>query len=306
MKLGVIGLNPGNGHPFSFSAIVNGYSDEGFARSEWGVIHAYLKARDATEFGFPGVRVTHAWTQDPAATRSLCDAAGIEHAVAAPGELIGKVDAVLLCRHDHETHFAMAMPFLEAGLAVWVDKPLTLDLAELKAFRPYLERGKLMSCSGLAFARELDEPRATLAEYGALKLIRAAVVLDWEKYGVHMVDAVLKLGVGRPLAVTALPAGHQSLAIELDGGTLFQVDALGACPKTFRVDLFGEKRESSHQLFDNFHAFRRCLGHFVRMVETGRPQLDPLFTVTSMKTLIAGRRALAERRRITLDELETA
>jgi len=303
MKLGVIGLNPGNGHPFSFSAIVNGYSDDGFAKSGWPVIHDYLRAKDLADFGFPGVRVTHAWTQDAATTRVLCEASLVDHAVEEPRQMIGAVDAVLICRHDHETHHRMAMPFLEAGVPVYVDKPLSLDVPELIAFRPYLESGKLMSCSAMLYARELDDLRATLAEYGALKVVRAAVVLDWEKYGVHMVDAVLNLGYAKPVAVTRLPARHDSFAIEMDDGSLFQVDALGESTKNFRLDVFGTKRDSTHQLFDNFHAFRRCLGHFIRMVETGKPQLDPNFTLTSMKVMIAGNMSHAQNRRISLDDV---
>lgn len=303
MKLGIIGLNPGNGHPFSFSAIVNGYSDAGFAKADWPVIHEYLRANDKSEFGFPGVRVTHAWTQDAAKTRILCEASLIEHAAKDPAEMIGQVDGVLLCRHDYEMHHKMAMPFLTAGLPVYVDKPLSLVPAELKELRPFLERGKLMSCSAMAFARELDELHAALPEYGTIKLIRAAVVLDWEKYGVHMVDSVLALGHAHPVAVMALPARHDSFAIEMDDGSLFQVDALGEAPKNFRLDVFGSKRDSTHQLFDNFHAFRRCIGHFIKMVETGTPQIDPGLTLTSMKILIAGNMSRAEKRRVALDDI---
>ena len=34
----------------------------------------------------------------------------------------------------------MAQPFLEAGLPVFIDKPLSLDISELRAFKPYLEK----------------------------------------------------------------------------------------------------------------------------------------------------------------------
>ena len=50
-----------------------------------------------------------------------------------------------------------------------------------------------MSCSGMRYARELDEPRADLAAYGRLKLIRGAIVLSWEKYGVHLLEAILAM-----------------------------------------------------------------------------------------------------------------
>ena len=80
-------------------------------------------------------------------------------------------------------HFQMARPFLEAGLPVFVDKPLSLEVSELRAFKPYLERGQLMSCAGMRYARELDEPRADLAAYGRLKLIRGAIVFRGRNTG---------------------------------------------------------------------------------------------------------------------------
>ena len=52
-RVGVIGYSAGNGHPFSFSAIINGYSEEDFLTSGWPVINSYLKQREAEEFGFP-------------------------------------------------------------------------------------------------------------------------------------------------------------------------------------------------------------------------------------------------------------
>ena len=31
VRVGMIGMSEGNGHPFSFSAIINGYDDDGLA-----------------------------------------------------------------------------------------------------------------------------------------------------------------------------------------------------------------------------------------------------------------------------------
>jgi len=47
LRLGILGFSEGNGHPFSFGAIVNGYDDAAFARVGWDGIHAYLRARKA-------------------------------------------------------------------------------------------------------------------------------------------------------------------------------------------------------------------------------------------------------------------
>lgn len=304
LRVGILGMSEGNGHPFSFSAIVNGFSHEGMAASGWPGIHDYLRRRDASEFGGLGLRVTHAWTQDATVTVALCRACLVPHAVDRPEAMIGQVDAVILARDDHERHLAMATPFLEAGLPVFIDKPLTLDPAELTAFRPYLESGQLMSCSGMRFARELDVPRAGLAAYGELRLLRGAILNDWERYGVHLVDAVLGLTPARPLAVTPLPARHASLGIALDDGALLQIDALGDVGPCFRLDLFGSGQVSSHEIRDNFSMFRRMLFHFAEGVRTGRPAVPPSDTLASIRLLIAGRRARAEERTVHLDEID--
>ena len=111
---------------------------------------------------------------------------------------------MIIARDDYENHFQMASPFLEAGLPVFIDKPLSLESSELRTLRRYLEKGQLMSCSGMRYARELDEPRANLSAYGRLKLIRGAIVLSWEKYGVHLLEAILAVTPARPLAVRML------------------------------------------------------------------------------------------------------
>jgi predicted dehydrogenase len=303
VKVGMIGLSEGNGHPFSFSAILNGYDDAALAASGWPGIHAYVRRRDAADFGVPGLQVTHAWTQDPKVTRSLCEACRIPHPVARCEEMLGQVDALIVARDDHETHLELARPFLEAGVHALIDKPLSLDLEALRYFTPHLEAGRLMSCSGMRYARELDEVRATIADYGRLQLMRGAVVLSWEKYGIHLIDAFYGVTKARPLTVTALDAPHASLAVAMDDGSLLQIDALGDVPPTFHFEFFGTARVSSHDVSDNFSMFRRMLWHFAEMVRTGRPAVPAEDTLGSMRLLIAGRQAMESGRSVQLSEV---
>ncbi len=303
IPVAIMGLTEGNGHPYSFSAIINGYDDAGFAASDWGGIHDYLRRRDPSEIGMPPLRVTHAWTQDAAETAKLCAACRIDHAASDRDALVDQVEAVIIARDDHQQHWEFARPFLEKGLPVFLDKPLSLDAEELARFKPYLEQGKLMTGSGLRFAKELDEPRAELDAYGQLKLVRGAVVLDWERYGVHMVEGILGVLRSRPVAATAHRSEHPSVAVEMDDGTLVVIDALGGVPKTFCIDFFGTDRRSSHEVADNFSMFRRMLWHFARMVESGEPQIEPERTLDVMRVLMAGRLSRQAQRRVTVDEL---
>ncbi|MDH3469333.1 MAG: Gfo/Idh/MocA family oxidoreductase, partial [Gammaproteobacteria bacterium] len=234
IRVGMLGLSEGDGHPFSFSSIINGYSDSGMAESGWPGIHAYLRRRDASEFGGLNMEVTHAWTQYPDTTNTLCRAAKIPNAVADPSDLIGEVDAVIIARDDFELHREMAAPFLDVGMAVFVDKPLATNEPDLSYFAPFIHSGQLMSGSGMRFARELDEPRSTWDEYGTVRLIRGAILNEWERYGIHIIDGILGMCSARPTSVSPVLASHDSVNVRMSDGSLVQIDALGAVAPCFR------------------------------------------------------------------------
>ncbi len=299
----IIGHSEGNGHPFSYSSIINGYSDQGLADSGWQGIHQYVRRRHASEFGIDGLTITHAWTQDRDVTERLCAACNIPNAADDIGDLIGEVDAVILARDDFPKHYELARPFLQAGMHVFIDKPLALDLDDLRFFRPYLESGKLMSCSGMRYARELDEPRANFASFGQVKLIRGAIVLSWEKYGVHLLEAVLDITPAHAVSVQMLPAGHASAAIRLDNGTLFQLDALGHAARSFHIDIYGTQQNGAYDITDNFSMFRRMLWEFAQSIRTGKPAIPAERTLEIMRVLIAGRISQKEKREVFLDEI---
>ena len=300
-RVGLIGISDGNGHPFSFSSIINGYSDSGLAQSGWDGIYNYVRVRDKSEFGIQNLKVTHAWTQDKEQTKKLCDAAVIPCAVEHYEDMIDNIDALILARDDYENHLAMAQPFLEAGLPVFIDKPLSLNIDELKYFKPYLEQGKLMSCSGLRYAKELDQVRGNIKSYGGNLFVRGSVLFSWEKYGIHMLEGILSMLETRPVSIYILPVSHRSAIIKMSDRSTIQIDALGEVPKIFKIDVFGEEKFSSHEISDNFTMFRRMLWHFAEMIRTGEPVIPPQQTLDIMSVLLAGTMSFTDRKEINID-----
>jgi predicted dehydrogenase len=289
IRTGIIGFSEGNGHPFSFSAIVNGYNESAFADAGWPVILDYLRRQPSENFGIGDARVTHAWTQDPALTQKLCSACRIENACIDVSEMLGSIDALIIARDDWETHARLAMPFLRSGIPVFVDKPLTLDVAELAEFTPYLESGRLMSCSGLRYAAEIDPLRLAAPATGSIRLIAGTVLNGLEKYGIHLIEAVASLGGAytRPVAITRLQAPHDSFLLHFENGVPFRLDCLGNVGKTFHVSVFGDRGHVHFDLHDNFSAFRRTLQHFFTMVRSGVPSITAAETVLIMRLLSA-------------------
>jgi predicted dehydrogenase len=127
--------------------------------------------------------------------------------------------------------------------------------------------------------------------------------LSWEKYGVHLLEAILAITPAHPVSVRMLPAEHASAAVRLDDGVLIQIDALGDCARTFRLELFGTQRTEAFDITDNFSMFRRMLWQFAESIRTGRPAIPSERTLEIMRVLIAGRMARNENREVHLNEL---
>jgi hypothetical protein len=191
---------------------------------------------------------------------------------------------VIIARDDWESHATLAMPFLALGIPVFVDKPLSLDSSQLDAFLPYLHSGKLMSCSGLRYAAELDDMRLPQPATGPIQLISGAVLNGLDKYGIHLIEAVASLGpqFAHPVSISRLAARHDSFVLTLEGGLPFHLTCLGAVGKTFHLSFFGQSGHRHFDLHDNFSAFRRTLTHFFQMVRTGVPAIEPAQTLRFM------------------------
>ena len=131
LKVGLIGLSEGNGHPYSWSAIINGdYNEKEMIDCGYAGIPLYLAANCDT-LGIEGAKVTHVWTQDRNISEHIAKASLIDNVVDKMEDMIGQVDAVLLARDDPENHVAMAKPFLDANVPLFIDKPLAITTEDM-------------------------------------------------------------------------------------------------------------------------------------------------------------------------------
>lgn len=304
-KIGIIGISEGNGHPFSFSAIVNGYNDKELKNSGWNVIYDYVTRRDPSEFGFQGYQISYAWTQNKEITDTLCRACQIPNSLSDYRDMLGNVDGVIIARDDYKSHYEIAKFFLDRNIPVFIDKPLTLNVNELQYFKPFLEKGKLMSCSGMRYAREIDQLRQDIQtfKFESIKLIRGTVINSWEKYGIHLIDAILNLAPFVPESVQYIDSNLESMAINMVDGTLVQIDALGSIPLAFHLDVYGTKKITKVEIVDNFSMFRRTLWHFFQSIESSKPAIPVMTTINAMRILIAGQMSKIEKRRVRIDEI---
>lgn len=304
----MLGMIPGNGHPYSWSAIINGYDRAEMARCPYPAIPSYLNAQPEGSVRVPGVNVTHLWTDNPAEAAHVARASLIPNVVSRPEEVIGHVDAVLVSTDDGADHVRRARPFVEAGLPVFVDKPLATTPEELKTFIAWENAGaRILSSSGLRYAPELAEIAAALPAFGELRWLSLVTAKTWERYGIHVLEpAFVLLGPGfesvrldgQPGVVEVAHLVHRSgvqvtLPVIYDGG-----------PSFGSVHVCGTKAHRQLRFADTYTAFRDQLLSYIAFVRSGRKPYPFAHTVEMMAVLIAGVRSRKEgSRRVAVQEI---
>lgn len=105
-RIGIIGSD--NSHAEIFSKLVN------------------IPDPDTGEFMFPDCRVTGIFGLDKERTEQVARDGRIEYIAGTPEELLGKADAVMVVFRHGNLHTGYALPFIKAGIPVWIDKPFTI------------------------------------------------------------------------------------------------------------------------------------------------------------------------------------
>lgn len=271
LRLGLLGLSEGNGHPYSWAAIFNGYEEEEMARCPFPAIPRYLSEHRFPEEAIADARVTHVWTQDPSISANVAAACRIEQIVSGPEEMLGEVDAVLLARDDAERHAELGGPFLDAGLPIYIDKPLATSVAAARnLFSRQASEGQLFSCSALRFAAELDLDPATRESIGPIRQVLGSSPKRWSRYAVHVIEPALVL-IGDASEIRSHHAraadGTARVQVEWDSGLRAEFATLGDVEAPIQLRLVGERGELNVVFEDSFTAFKAALERFIAIAK---------------------------------------
>jgi predicted dehydrogenase len=303
LKLAMLGMVDGNGHPYSWSAIINGTFDGAEIRkTEYPAIADYLEAEPQANLGIPGAEVTHIWTDDPADARHVAKTIGISTVVDQPTDVIGEVDAVVIATDRGWEHVERAAPFVEAGLPMFIDKPLTDNQEDLRTFVEWVNGGaRILSTSAMRYVVELEDYRLrsdgsvsdSRAELGELRYVSNTTMKSWERYGIHALEMVYPiLGPGFATVRNTGTAERNIVHLTHETGVDCVLAAVSDMYGAFgRVFLAGTAASAYHPFHDTFSAFKRQLEGFIDYLRTGTRPVPFAETVELMKIIIAGIRS---------------
>ena len=295
LNLGLIGVSSGNGHPYSWSAIFNGYKPDVMEGCGFPAIPRYLEKQQFPRDSISTASVTHVWTQDIDLSKHLAAAANIPNVVEGAEEMIGRVDGILLARDDAETHYELAAPFLKAGLPIYIDKPICLSQKELEDL--YLLQkfpGQIFTCSAVSYAREFQLTDEIRSKVGALRYIYASTPKDWDKYGVHVIEPLLKISGDQGALLRYqrwAHANNYSVNYLWDSGFQATVTALGNLKSPISLRLIGDDGWHDMVFGDSFNAFKAALFDFVQGIVKSDVRTDPDFVRKVVAMIECGRRS---------------
>ncbi len=292
LKLGIIGLSAGNGHPYSWAAIFNGYDKAHMKNCPFPGIPAYLAKQQFPQDTIKDAEVTHIWTQDKKLSTHIARSSRIEQVVDNFTDLIGKVDGILLARDDAEKHFELSAPFLKKGLPIYIDKPLAYTTKEARKILS-LQRypGQIFTCSALRYAKEFQLSKKDLKSIGTIRHIDACVMKDWHTYGIHIIEPVMTLlkAQDRPMKIHGLSHNDRTMIqVIWKSGISTSFTSLGktACPISIRV--FGDKSFKVLTFEDSFFAFREALRTFVTSIKNKKAPISEDFIYNVIQIIERG------------------
>ena len=195
LKIGIIGLNSGNGHPISYSSIFNGYNDIYLKKyCKFDLIKEYLPAEHKNKKNniIPDAEISTIWTQNKNLSKNIAKICNIKHISKSLNEMSKIVDAVILARDDYQNHIKMCDIFIKKKIPIFIDKLICDNPKDFKKFKIQSKNFIFMSASSAGFTRDLKKKLKNKD-----KLIKETVFVtgfsrvNWARYAHHLLEGIL-------------------------------------------------------------------------------------------------------------------
>ena len=310
LRIGILGYTEGNGHPYSWSAMFNGYDRERMEKEcPFPVIPDYLGKQPKETLGIEGAKITQICCtgyEGIERAEHIAKASLIENVVEHPEDMIGEVDAVICATDNGNEHVERCRPFFEAGLPMFIDKPLVNTEEDLKQFIRWRREGKkFISSSCMRYAKEYEPYYASTYEMGRLMYICSPMSKKWEEYGIHAIEQMFPL-LGRGFVSVQNTGRYEQAHVHLTHESGCNVDIpQGVGMAGAGILMIGTRGSTYARCQDSYYAFKKQLDLFVHWLRTGEEPVPFADTVEMMKIVIAGLRSREEGGRVVyLDEID--
>lgn len=293
IKFGIIGMSYGNGHPYSWAAIFNGFDKKEMSKCAFPVIPEYLSKQSfPKDFLCDLGLVSHIWTQDINVSNQIAKASKIENVVNNIEDLCNNVDAVLLARDDAENHYQMSKPFLNAGIPIFIDKPFALNVEDANAMLLSQKfESQIFTCSALRYAQELILSKDEISKLGHITYVEGTIMNKWDTYGIHILEPLVSQlpNRGKLINVKAQVKDNIHFVNVKWENCEAILKVTGTCKSDLAISFSGNNLTITKKFTDSFSCFRKSLLIFINSLKEKKIVIERSETLELVEILQKGR-----------------
>ena len=166
---------------------------------------------------YSDVEVVGVYSNEPAASKNLNEKFGV-NILENYTDALGKIDGLIITARHGDLHYEYAKPYLDSGIPMFIDKPLTISPSDAVEFMNELKLRGIRVSGGsslkhdfgvktLKTEREENADGMTLGGFVRAPLDAASVYGGFYFYAPHLVEVVSKIFGRYPVSVKARVQG---------------------------------------------------------------------------------------------------
>jgi predicted dehydrogenase len=246
---------------------------------------AFLKAIQTNE-EYRDVEVVGVYSNESEATKRLSEQFSVP-VLENYADAVGKIDGLVITARNGENHYKYAKPYIESGIPMFIDKPITNSEEDAVTFMKELLAHNVRFCGGSSLKQDSTVAQLKadrLAEKGGKTLggyVRAPYDKESEYggfffYAQHLVEMVGEIFGRHPLSVTAREnGGHVHVLFHYE-----DYDCVGLyCNEKYKyfVSRISETDSDAFMIPSSASRewFAREFGEYYELLSGGAQQIDP-------------------------------
>jgi hypothetical protein len=178
----------------------------------------YVIGTKEIEKTYTDIEVVGVYSEDRASAEKLRETYGV-NVMERYDEFVGKVDGIIVTARHGDNHYKYAKPYLDSGIPMFIDKPITVSEEDALELRDALIKNKIKVSGGSVckYPKLIQELRSVVKEENCGKvyggMLRAPVNMDnpyggFFFYSQHLVQAMCTVFGYYPKSVKAFVNGE--------------------------------------------------------------------------------------------------
>lgn len=241
-RVAIIDNFEGNGHCFSFPAIMNGWDPRESHLCPFPSIPEYLLKHSAPNAEVKKIfNATSVWLQEPNQAKNVFAFAKLKHVASTPLGAIDNCDVVFLLNDEPDSRNFMLKTLIPLGKPIFVDKLLSRHTNELDEIcNAQVFENQIFSASAMKYSPVFD----ALSPFCSVSKTHIKVPKSWRMYGIHAIEMFLNSSLLLDCSYEIV----NSHALEINGGQIVRL-AVKSASKDLSSEVFLEASGKPNTVF---------------------------------------------------------